>query len=522
MSFEVELKLMFKERDLDALCHDERFIALAGHPKKPKSLRSVYFDTPDFTLSKAGIVARLREDGAELLQAVKTPSRKSGIALNRGEYETIVPPRTLAPQMSLLPADVRTHVEGLIAGDPLFPIVETRVERSEIVVNTDNGGVIMLAIDKGHVRSGERSQPLCELELELVTGPPASLYAMALEIVKLAPCTIGLRGKAERGFDLALGTRPCALSAGEAAVTADMTIEGAYLVILDNCLGQFVANLPAVVEQRDGEALHQMRVALRRLRSALALFHGVIHFTCLRSIEKDAQHIARVLGKARDLDVFVADILPPVEAEFPDDRRLAALREAAERERHNAWNRAIRALKDRRVTRLVLRLALALEQKKWREKNAEISPDAPVHEFAATALEFLLKKVVSLGGSLRTLDIDDRHDLRKRMKKLRYSLAFFEKSFDADASAPFSHGLTRLQSQFGSLNDMAVSDEILNRLEKDCGKDATCKADIGASAARIRRYYRKRSDAELKKAIKLWSEFRAVRPFWHDQPHTLS
>lgn len=509
MGFEVELKLMFAAADLEALRADERFKALVGCGKTTAMcLRSVYFDTPDFALSKAGIVARLRETGDRLIQTVKTPSQKGGIALHRGEYETAVSAGTHAPRFSLLPGEIRDQVEALVAGDPLSPIVETRVNRCEIEKTAADGGIILIAIDTGTARSGELVRPLCEIELELKSARPASLYELALDIVKLAPCTIGIRGKAERGFDLALGTKPGAVHASDAMVSADMSIEAAYIAILDNCLGQFVANLPAVAEEVDPAALHQMRVSLRRLRSVLDLFSDAIRFPGLKAIEKDAQYLARLLGRARDLDVFLSSVLPPAEEAFPGDDGLAALRAEVRREQKHAWTHVIRTLNDRRTTRFVLRLALALEQKSWRGKD--ITPVMePATGFAARSLDQLMKKVTSLGSNLKTLDTEDRHDLRKRLKRLRYNLSFFQAAFPAEKVQPFLASLSRLQTLFGKLNDIAMSEAILAHVEKGDSKPAA-----RAGAARLRKYHHKTHDTDLKKTVKLWREFRDVPPFW--------
>ncbi len=512
MSFEVELKLMFAPADLEALREDERFRALTGSGKTTvTNLRSVYFDTPGFTLSSAGIVARLRETGNGLIQTLKTPSKKSGIALHRGEYETAVPPGTAAPRFSLLPDEIRGQIEDIAASAPLNPIVETRVTRCEIEKATAQGGVILIAIDTGSTRSGELVRPLCEIELELRSGPPASLYELALEIIKLAPCTIGIRGKAERGFDLALGTRPGAVHASDAMVSADMNIEDAYIAILDNCLGQFVANLPAVMEESDPTALHQMRVSLRRLRSALELFSDAIRFPGLKAIEKDAQYLARLLGKARDLDVFLSIILPPAEEAFPGDTGLAALRDEVSKEQKHAWHHVIRILSDRRTTRFVLRLALALEEKSWRGRDIVPAPE-PATGFAASSLDQLMKKVASLGSNLKTLDTEDRHDLRKRLKRLRYNLSFFQAAFPEEKVQPFLASLSKLQTLFGKLNDIVMSEAILAHVEKNGSKTAA-----RAGAARLRKYHHKTHDTDMKKTMKLWREFRNVPPFWQEK-----
>ena len=123
------------------------------------------------------------------------------------------------------------------------------------------------------------------------------------------PLRLAVKTKAERGYELLENGRHEVEKAAEIDIGPEMTSGEAFRAIAQSCLRQIIANEPAMCAGQ-AEALHQMRIGLRRLRAAIAIFAAVVGDEDLRKIKAELKWITRELGPARDLDVFAADVLP--------------------------------------------------------------------------------------------------------------------------------------------------------------------------------------------------------------------
>jgi CHAD domain-containing protein len=320
---------------------------------------------------------------------------------------------------------------------------------------------------------------------------------------------IGMRSKAERGRALAMGERPQAMRAEAVEIPRDASVEEAYALILRHCLTHLLSNEAAAFEGASSEGLHQMRVALRRLRSAFIAFGALTHSDAAADMAREAKWLTRAIGHARDSDVFLSEIIAPVVADDPDDKGLVALSAAAEKAQGDAWASAREAVRSPRMTRFVLRLALYLDERGWRAgKDADLEAlKAPVSAFASAALDKRLKKVTKLARDIDHLETDERHELRKRLKKLRYTLSFFSALFPRAETKSYLHRLTRLQDVFGALNDLETAHGIVNELGR-------AHPRLAAPGARLLGFHEKRARKEWQSALKMWRNFRDQPAFW--------
>src|SRR5262245_20680366 len=134
---------------------------------------------------------------------------------------------------------------------------------------------IELTVDKGKIEAGRQSTPLCELELGLKRGESAELFKLARVLAEEVPVQLAVKSQAERGYALVAGEEPQAVTAAPVALTPDWSRQAACKAIARACLRQLVANTPATL-RGDPEGVHQMRVALRRLRAAISLFADML------------------------------------------------------------------------------------------------------------------------------------------------------------------------------------------------------------------------------------------------------
>ena len=212
------------------------------------------------------------------------------------------------------------HLDGIAAGD-LVPVFETVVERTTRHLEHDTpDGVtaIDVAIDRGEIRAGDAVLPIAEIELELKLGPAQALFDLALELVGQDAVRVETRSKAERGYALASDRTRCAVKAGRLEIDPKVTGDDALAGIIRHCIGHMIANEACVAAGIDPEGVHQMRVALRRLRSALVLFRPFVPAEQYDWLNAEVKWLADSLGEARDWDAYTAALLAPVRSSLPD------------------------------------------------------------------------------------------------------------------------------------------------------------------------------------------------------------
>lgn len=163
---------------------------------KASDLLAVYFDTPELALFSKGYVLRVRRKGDRFVQTLK--SAGDGL-FARGEWEADV--SSDAPDAAALAVTPAAHVAPVDALSPLFTVEVRRTAR----VVTHGASRIEAVLDIGEVRAGDRREAVEELELELVEGDPADLFAFARSLQ--APLTLAFESKSERGYRLARDVR---------------------------------------------------------------------------------------------------------------------------------------------------------------------------------------------------------------------------------------------------------------------------------------------------------------------------
>ena len=512
---EIELKL---EGDAAALARLARLRSCAGLTRtkaSAKTLRSVYFDTDDFALMAHGFALRVRHAGRRRIQTLKTPRRNGGPLSDRGEWEHVLATGKDRPDINHLPPALRSQLVQLASTGDIEPRFASVIRRSTSSLFTDDGGEIELVIDQGAIEAGDRALPVNEIELELKRGTRADLYRVALQLADIAPLRIAIRSKSERGRALVCGEKAVAARAPALHITRGATLEDAYAIVLNHCLAHLLANQAAALDAGAPEALHQMRVALRRLRSALLVFGRVIEGEAEEDFMREAKWLTRAIGRARDYDVFVSGTMATATSENVEDAKpdkpMQALVRLAVKRRDEAWAEARVVMAGPRATRFILRLALYLETRDWRTDAPPARPAAlekPVAKFAADALDRRLKSVTKLARDIDALDIADRHELRKRLKKLRYTANFFTGLFAAEATKSYLRRLIDLQNVFGSLNDLETAQAIVNELSRHGRR-------FVAPGALLLSHHEAQAARDWHVALNMWSAFRSEPLFWH-------
>lgn len=460
-SIETELKLWLHPDDVAAFIKHPRL--RRARPVK-HALRTLYFDTPDFKLAKKGVALRVRKAGRRWVQTLKTEGDQSGGLSRRLELETPVAGPEL--DFSQFPAKLVDRLIPPKRRASLSPVYETRFVRTAWNLRMSGGGRIEVALDVGEIVAGRRKQPLCEVELELKSGSPDSLFALADMLAQTILLIPFEPSKAARGAELAAGLKPQPIKAISPVLEKKMPVCAGFAAILRSDLSQLQANLPGLLLDKDPEYCHQARVAIRRLRSAVRLFRKLCPIPDLRIVEIAA--LGNALGKLRDADVFVLETLPRIEAKLsPEQFRLLSRRAKASR---RLQRQATLAAVHSPTTGTCL---IALQ--KWLIEMESASTEVRLDRYAAGKLEVLFDRIAMSAGNFTHYSSDERHALRVLVKRLRYACEHF--SALISLKKPFLSGLAALQDRLGMMNDEVAALRHIASMNAD-GRLNEAQADI--------------------------------------------
>jgi triphosphatase len=253
---------------------------------------------------------------------------------------------------------------------------------------------------------------------------------------------------------------------GSLELAKNATVDDAIATIFEACFNHWTANEAAVIRGRDPEGVHQMRVALRRTRSAISDFKGIIPAIQLVWLKRETGWLVTALGSARDWDVFLSELLAPVLTVRRSDNSLHLLQAAAERAKRQGYEQARDALRSSRYSALVTRMRSWLAGRRWRLPRAGAHDflAAPARELAAGVLAKRHRSVLKRGGDLAELSPRERHKLRIALKKLRYTAEFFGSFFPGKRRESFLKALGKTQDSLGHLNDVVVAEHLLQNL----------------------------------------------------------
>ena len=239
---------------------------------------------------------------------------------------------------------------------------------------------------------------------------------------------LAVLSKAERGAQLLTGKPPPLARAKTPEIEANTSMDDAIGVVLRDCLIQFTGNWPAAAAGDATEAIHQMRVSMRRLRAALGFFHRAFPCHQFDSFRAEAKRIAAAMGVARDWDVFMELVRSGPVAHFGESPGFAALLEVSQRRADAGHASARTLLTEKSTTRFVLTMEEFISRRGWRstvEGDRLVELTNPIIDFAAQCLERLDRKARRQGQHFGSLPPEERHLLRIALKKVRYASDFF-------------------------------------------------------------------------------------------------
>jgi inorganic triphosphatase YgiF len=482
---------------------------LATHTSGESSAReivSLWFDTPERDLLARGVAVRIDRERERRVQSVT-------LGGENGQGESARPARGAAsewhadlvgdgPAPGVLPEGparellLRPEIEARLA--PVFSAVHSRAERR---IRLPRGGEARLVVETGELAAGERTLPFRVGTLELLAGREAQLYQLAGRLHRECPFRLSEADLAARGYALLAPRTPTTRKAPRVALDAALTAGESFRRIAASCISHLRANEACALLGEDPEGVHQVRVATRRLRSAISVFRDSLPSVWGGRLAREVRWLTGEMAAAREWDVFLLETLAPLRDSMPGDASLALLAARGAEARRKAYERVRDAIEDPRYTRLLLDLSRSLAEG-W-------EATLPVLDAARAVLRGRHEKALRAGANLAHLDAEGLHRLRIRLKQLRYAVEFFADVFPGRAPRRYASALSDMQDLLGLLQDVAMTEPLLDPLAQGPQKDALLHATglvYGWQAAAARQ-----ARARLERRFK---RFAVRRPFW--------
>ncbi len=457
----------------------------------------------------------MRDDGRKRVQAVKQASQDGG-SLRRGEWEDAIEGDTFDLRAARKTPLRRCLKPAIVAA--LGPVFVVDVERAKCDISA-GGGVVEVALDRGEVRAGGRATPIHELELELKSGPASILFDLTRELIAEFPMNLAFISKAERGRMLLAGAVGGAVAARVPVLKADDSTAHAFRVIANGALAQAASNATLMRAGQGAEALHQTRVGLRRLRSALTLFRPMLADPRFEQVVGELKWLAKALDDARDFDVFLAEALLTTPADGADEPSFDAFVAALRAAHAQAYDRALAAIDSPRCRLLFLDTLAWIDAGAWCESPALEAVHwraRPIKALANELLQARWRKLVKKGRKLAALSVPERHKLRIAGKKLRYAAGFFASLYTAKTHKRFGKAASALQDALGGLTDIAAGRTLMDRLTPPPADLLTSSAAPwpAFTADRLSGHRQADEARALKTALKAFKRFEATPRFW--------
>ena len=458
MARETELKLRISPADLARLRRNPLFKTHQLAPPVTLHLHNIYYDTPQLDLHRSEMALRLRNKGGQWLQTLKGGgSVKAGLH-QRNEWEMPVSAAKL--DLSLFDAEVCDAYLPSTVREHLNPVFSTDFYRTSRLLSWQ-GAEIEVCMDHGVVKTSGHSSAICEVELELKSGDAVQLFHLALALLKIVPVELEVVSKAEQGFRLLSGEPEKPVKGVVPELKRRDKLSDVLQAMIWSCLLHLQSNLRGAMTREDAEYLHQMRVALRRLRVVLRMVEKLCADEVLSALSQEVSTLAVALGRIREWDVFIAGIARPICAHMSGHAGLEALLETSERQRQSCYE----SLRGRAgsLQQLLLRFAIWMNGDYWQraEKGAPRT-----HDFATRHLHKLAKRYAQAGLHPDAEDAARLHKMRILAKKLRYSADFFAGLYGKHKAQDFLVALGEVQELLGRTNDVTVAHGLLDDMAK--------------------------------------------------------
>jgi CHAD domain-containing protein len=429
---------------------------------RPRTLRRVWLDTFDWRLYRSGLTLEQVSNGARTeitltgRDGTVIASEHVGSGPAAQAATAAARPKWPGKLDSLPPGPLREHLGAVVGVRALGPVAKAvSVTREQPAVNSDDKTVARVTVDRMSVFYPARATPPARITVTALRG----YQPQALRLADALAAAHGVAESAQSALEAALaaaGRRPGEYSSKiDVELTPQMPAAAALATVLAALLDTLEANVEGTVRDVDVEFLHDLRIAVRRTRSALKLAGSVLPAGLTGKYRPEFKWLGDLTTPTRDLDVYLlgfpamaASLVAATPAELqPFGDHLARRRAAAQRQ-------LARGLRSARFSRLTAT---------WRDALTETVPGGrrpTAAKLAATRIARAHHRVLTEGAAITAASPPELlHDLRKRCKELRYLLEIFGSLYDPAEQWRAVKELKGLQDCLGEFQDTHVQHE---------------------------------------------------------------
>jgi triphosphatase len=360
----------------------------------------------------------------------------------------------------------------------------------------------------GTVGWARRHQPVNRL---IIGGEEAGVLGLARMLSEELPASIPIAGLAAEARATALAMPPPARHSGPPVLPTGLSVPLAFAHVVAHLADIILAEAENVLGGAcNPEPVHQMRVAVRRLRSAFSVFGPAIASQTVAACNGALKELADRLAPARDWDVFVAETSTAVLNALPDDQGMAGLRRAAERKQRVVYADLRSWLRTPRFRQLGISLAGMANGEAWLSALSAAHEEVlnlGLEDFAAQALQNRWRKMGDMEVDIERLAPQALHLIRLRAKRMRYVAEVFAPLYPGKATRRFLRRLATLQDRLGVLNDGTVADRLLAEIHATKG----VRAHPGGL---VRGFVAARAGDARGRISRAWQRFGRLEPFW--------
>ena len=503
---------------------------LVVEPESEEKISDTYYDAEDWRFYRAGYALRIRKAGTTAEATMKSLSPADGNVRRRREITEPLgdnKPATLGEASG----PVGGHTRSLLGGQDMRSMFEIRTRRQKFalllenpVEESENGssgdgasgekvriGEVLLDASEIPLGGGRESARIRRVEVEAGAGtaPTPDLRGFVDEMqyaLDLKPASIS---KFETGL-YATGLSPRGeTEAGPTQIDSTMTLGEVAFAVLRRQFAEMRSHEPGTRIGEDPEALHDMRVATRRMRAAMKVFEGALPERA-KWFREELRWVAGVLGEVRDLDVQIGRLETwRDEADEESSEFLGKILDVIRKRRTEARGRMLEALDSARYERLetsfgeMLRRGPGVERE-LAQGNGHSPEGEPVTSAAPALLSTRYRKWSRAAKSLdESSPPESFHDLRKKGKRLRYALEFVSEVYGKPAEKVVKP-LKTLQDDLGRHQDAVVASGTLREL------GTTTEGRVPRGAAFTMGVY---SERYVREATGIRSEVLRSKPF---------
>lgn len=470
-------------------------------PLHKKNLTDTYFDTPDEYLRRHGMYLYVRQSGKKWVQILKVNDHHQWESSVTGSLPD------LTKFLDLLGKKHRYHklLQYLNVSNFLSPVFSANIKHTTWTLHFPQCNEIECTLNQGTLILENKKIPFREIEFALKTGNPTCLFDFLIALQQDIRIKITSLNTAERAYAMRSPRPYTTVGALPLKLRKSMTVEQAFQEISENCLAQIHLNEAGVAFQYEQESLHQMRIGLRRLRCACGLFKDVLQLP--DELRQEIDWLSKRLGNTRDWDVLSNSTLPLIIQALQNSPQLDVLYRAVQEKANEQHKTASTAINSARYTRFILGMNSWLYGRNWRDINSQNKQrrlQTGIMNFTQTLLEHGNQRLHKHGRKFNKMDVIERHRVRISVKKMRYSIDFFQSLSPPKKMQTYLNALLKLQNELGRLNDITVADRLLKKLQVK-------QSNLNVSAGLAREYIASIINHDNQKISTLWKQFSVMK-----------